>query len=313
MAQEINLGGTIYISSSRAAEKFGYSQDYIGQLLRAGRIIGKKIGGMWYVLEESLLGHRSQADAFVPTPPLKSELQYATNVPDSLLSFDGTPYVSAAEGSRITGYSQDYVGQLAREGAILSRQVGKRWYVDAKALKSHKAEKDYLLSKVQAASVGLREINSAPDALLEEFELHYKYETDNRVLLPNLRALSAAADESEDANKIPIRVIHAMNRVSRLPAHTVSDSDAEAPVRAPRISIFYGSFTAIVATIVVVVAYNVNLVQMIPTYGSSQSAVVRSTALADAAESGVRIATNTIRDIFFSNEIRYQRTENWTN
>ena len=69
MAQEINLGGTIYISSKYAAEKTGYTQDYIGQLARGGSIEAKRVSGMWYILEESLRAYKEKADQFVPVPP----------------------------------------------------------------------------------------------------------------------------------------------------------------------------------------------------------------------------------------------------
>src|SRR3990167_8328737 len=60
---------------------------------------------------------------------------------DSLVSFDGKDHISASRAAKITGYHPDYVGQLARSGAIISRQVGNRWYVDRAALLSHKKEK----------------------------------------------------------------------------------------------------------------------------------------------------------------------------
>ena len=69
MAQEIDLGGTIYVSSKRAAEITGYTQDYIGQLARAGSITAQRVSGLWYVVEESLRNYKSKADEFKPTPP----------------------------------------------------------------------------------------------------------------------------------------------------------------------------------------------------------------------------------------------------
>jgi hypothetical protein len=313
MAHEVNLGGTIYVSSTRAAEKFGYSRDYIGQLLRTGRIIGKKIGGLWYVLEESLHGHKTDADAYVPNPPKRSESTYSAPTPSSLLSLDGNPYISAAEGARITGYSQDYIGQLARRGIILSRLVGRKWYVDAKALKSHKAEKDALLSEVQVASVGLQRTTPAADNENKTVELHYTYVSDTRELLPSLKSpLIANTQPGEEMQKIPIRKIQTANRTSPVARGNDANYGPRKMVRAPGLSIFYGSFTAVLGIIAVVVAYNINLVQLVPTYGAAQSSVVRTTALANAAENGVKIATNTIRGIF-QNEITYQRTENWKN
>ena len=51
---ELEISGRRYISSRRAAKENRYHMDYIGQLIRAGRIVGSKVGRTWYVDEESL-------------------------------------------------------------------------------------------------------------------------------------------------------------------------------------------------------------------------------------------------------------------
>src|SRR5262245_59436630 len=141
MTQEIDLGGTIYVSSKRAAEISGYAQDYIGQLARSGQIDAKRISGLWYIQQDSLKSHKEKADQYVPVPPQR---QSANPDLDASISFDGKDYVSAQRGAKITGYSNDYVGQLARSSKIVSRQVGNRWYVDREALIEHKRHNDSL-------------------------------------------------------------------------------------------------------------------------------------------------------------------------
>src|SRR3989344_4642516 len=153
MSDELFLSGKTYVSSKRAADTSGYAQDYIGQLARGGLIDAQRVGGLWYVSMESLSGYKKNADTYQPQPPQTGENQ----VPDaeSIVSFDGKDYVSAGRAAKITGYNQDYIGQLARRGAILSRQIGNRWYIDRDALVSHKTEKDKMLGAVQSASVGI--------------------------------------------------------------------------------------------------------------------------------------------------------------
>ncbi len=51
---ELEISGKRYISSRRAAKEHGYHIDYIGQLVRAGKIVGTKIGRAWYVEDKSL-------------------------------------------------------------------------------------------------------------------------------------------------------------------------------------------------------------------------------------------------------------------
>ncbi|MEX1120407.1 MAG: helix-turn-helix domain-containing protein, partial [Candidatus Paceibacterota bacterium] len=48
---KITLEGIDYISSKRAAKIMGYTQDYIGQLCRAGKIESRQIGRSWYIPE----------------------------------------------------------------------------------------------------------------------------------------------------------------------------------------------------------------------------------------------------------------------
>lgn len=152
MAQEIDIGGTRYIASKIAATRTGYTQDYIGQLARGGLIEAKRVSGMWYILEESLRNYKEKADLFVPQPP---QMPHSKQEADVSVSFDGKDYISAHRAAKITGYNQDYIGQLARAGTILSRQVGNRWYVDRESLLSHQKEKESLLAELQSKSVGI--------------------------------------------------------------------------------------------------------------------------------------------------------------
>lgn len=153
MSDEIKVGDETYISSKRASEITRYSRDYIGQLARRGLVEARRIGGLWYIMEKSLLAYKREAEAFEPEPPQNPKRR---EEPETIVSFDGKEYVSATKASEVTGYHQDYVSQLARNEKIHSRQIGTRWYVDREALLSHKKQKDALLAAVQAESVGIR-------------------------------------------------------------------------------------------------------------------------------------------------------------
>jgi len=153
MSDEMQIDGTSYISSKRAAQLSGYAQDYIGQLARRSLIEAKRIGGLWYVSMESLEVYKKKAEEYKPEPPIS---RHDTPEPGTLVFFDGKEYLSAARAAEMTGYAQDYVGQLGRSGKILSQQVGNRWYVEKESILGHKAEKDRLLAAVQRESVGLQ-------------------------------------------------------------------------------------------------------------------------------------------------------------
>lgn len=191
MSDELNIEGKLYISSKRAAEEMGYTQDYIGQLARAGSIDAKRISGLWYVTLESLEGHKAKADAYVPQPPRRQSSDMRREDIQTSVSFDGRTYISAARAAKITGYHQDYVSQLARDGKILAKQVGNKWYVDQDGIQSHKKEKDALLGAVQAASVGVvfpATISTGPAKNPDAgFVTNMSYFSENRPLIPELK------------------------------------------------------------------------------------------------------------------------------
>jgi len=167
MTDEIPVGDVTFVSSKRASEISGYAQDYIGQLARTGQIQAKRVGGLWYVLMESLESYRTQPE--VPQT-VQGEDRSSHDDTDVLVSFDGKDYISANRASKITGYNQDYIGQLARSGKVLARQVGNRWYVDRDGLINHKTEKDALLAAVQVAAVGIRHTDTVDPVEPEEVE-----------------------------------------------------------------------------------------------------------------------------------------------
>jgi len=53
----LQISGKWYISSRRAAKEHGYHADYIGQLVRTGKVKGQKVGRSWYVLADSLTNY----------------------------------------------------------------------------------------------------------------------------------------------------------------------------------------------------------------------------------------------------------------
>lgn len=55
---DLDFDGKTYISSNRASEITGYSNDYIGQLSRAEKVKAKKIDRAWFVEKQSILAHK---------------------------------------------------------------------------------------------------------------------------------------------------------------------------------------------------------------------------------------------------------------
>ncbi len=54
------------------------------------------------------------------------------------LYFDGKKYISSSRAAKISGYVNDYIGQLCRDGKLDARMVGRTWYVCLESLIQHK-------------------------------------------------------------------------------------------------------------------------------------------------------------------------------
>ncbi|HEY4501676.1 MAG TPA: hypothetical protein VJJ20_01240 [Candidatus Paceibacterota bacterium] len=54
---ELEISGKRYISTRRAAREHGYHSDYMGQLIRGGKVAGQKVGRAWYIDEVSLAAY----------------------------------------------------------------------------------------------------------------------------------------------------------------------------------------------------------------------------------------------------------------
>jgi len=77
------------------------------------------------------------------------------------LFFDNKKFISAKEASSLTGYSQDYVGQLARGNKIDSRRIGRVWYVGEESVLNYKNflnQEISLLNKIQPPAPEIKKI-----------------------------------------------------------------------------------------------------------------------------------------------------------
>ena len=62
------------------------------------------------------------------------------------VEFDNKKYISSKRASKITGYSNDYIGQLVRSGDIEGRKIGKTWFIEAKSLLKYQYDKQVVKS-----------------------------------------------------------------------------------------------------------------------------------------------------------------------
>ncbi len=307
MADEMLIDGVEYVSSKRAAETTGYAQDYIGQLARSGSIDARRVGGLWFVNLKSIDDHQSDHTEDMAAQDITNP-RHQSSDPESFVGLDGKSYISAHRAAKLSGYNQDYVGQLARSGQIVSRQVGNRWYVDQDSLQAHKDQKEALLAAVQSDSVGLAKPSQGEKVLgLDEDAGLMSYFRDEGTLLPDIHVSrdaenqhfndgeenpgcdhSDSGDESKAddgvATVIAIRKSHipAVESVSRteiLP-HGARQGIRRLPaVRSSRLPMVLGG-TAAALTVVLVVATGSSLMRSSAVYASDNTSQMGALSLA---------------------------------
>src|SRR3989344_6246442 len=108
------------------------------------------------------------------------------------LFFEGKKYISSKLAAQLTGYASDYIGQLCRDGKVLSKMVGRSWYVSVESIldpqQSYSAEQNEIISPVVVSTIEV--IKKIPEALQipKNFPLgkptaEIKYSEDTRHLL----------------------------------------------------------------------------------------------------------------------------------
>jgi len=56
--KKISFGDKDYVKASEIAKRFKYTQDYVGQLCRSGKVDSRLVGRTWYVVPESVTSYR---------------------------------------------------------------------------------------------------------------------------------------------------------------------------------------------------------------------------------------------------------------
>lgn len=84
---ELEISGKRYLSSRRAAKQYKYHSDYIGQLIRGGKVGGTKVGRAWYVDLRSLATYLGQDEA----PTMEPEVADVIAPPDAIVYIGNPP------------------------------------------------------------------------------------------------------------------------------------------------------------------------------------------------------------------------------
>jgi hypothetical protein len=82
---ELQISGKRYISSRRIARDNGYHSDYIGQLIRGGKIKGQKVGRTWYVDAQSFDAYLGSEGSSSPQPDHFPQKVLPVSVPTAVV------------------------------------------------------------------------------------------------------------------------------------------------------------------------------------------------------------------------------------
>lgn len=123
------------------------------------------------------------------------------------ISFGGEKYIASKKAAKMVSYTNDYVGQLCREGKVNCRRIGREWYVNERSLLEHKQEnqsknkKNSVSSKIEKQAMS----SSKASALDAAGDLYYK--KDSGPLNP------APAKNTEEPQKQNPKDSHSGNKV----------------------------------------------------------------------------------------------------
>lgn len=108
------------------------------------------------------------------------------------LTIDDRKFISSKRAAEITGYAKDYVGQLAREGYVEARRVGRNWYVLESAIRDHRTGSEEIQTLPAAAQSDETADTSKPesDAYPKAWSVEVPhYEADETPVLPSVNKL----------------------------------------------------------------------------------------------------------------------------
>jgi hypothetical protein len=123
------------------------------------------------------------------------------------LYFDGKTFISVSRASELTGYTQDYLGQLCRGNRVPSRMVGRTWYVDQDAVVAHKQNPKSRKTKTTSKFDQKIEKKNIVEEFLQsqqkpEYKSPFTFEKDHSPILPALAKPAAYSTEHTQSKNV---------------------------------------------------------------------------------------------------------------
>ncbi|OHA89565.1 MAG: hypothetical protein A2741_00610 [Candidatus Zambryskibacteria bacterium RIFCSPHIGHO2_01_FULL_43_27] len=135
---------------------------------------------------------------------------------NSDLYFDGKKFISSSRAAKISGYVNDYIGQLCRDGKLDCRMVGRSWYVSYDSLQEHRKLNNLASKNRSKKSVVLStRAYSVPESSVHDVQII----SDEPIALPEAKQ----SDGSLEVYKVPISISE-IAPVTIVSKHKIVDS-----------------------------------------------------------------------------------------
>jgi len=234
-----------YLPVTYAAKYSGYHADYITQLCRSSKLSCKSISKVWFVeltAIDKLIATRGKSPKEVDLNSWVVGINPSMTGADSFF-INGREYVDTHLATKLSGYTRDYISQLARSNEIPARKLGKVWFVDRLALLSFKNPVSHQVDGPQKDNNSQFEYDA--DVEFENIPIIKKREAvlSNNQIHNSLQQKTEKAESSESVVKIkpihknksrtissfqPERVVNVTSRVnvktSKTPVNTIHNS-----------------------------------------------------------------------------------------
>ncbi len=110
--ESVIFDGKEFVKASVLAEKFSYTQDYLGQLCRGKRVDARLVGRAWYINLDSLNSHRigryKNIDKPVSVTPIITSHNYVSRIDVEPVLKRKTVNIMKNESGKLTDFSMKY-------------------------------------------------------------------------------------------------------------------------------------------------------------------------------------------------------------
>ena len=163
---ELQISGKRFISSRQLAREHGYTADYLGQLIRGGKVSGQKVGRAWYVDAVSFdayLGEEGPVQQVQPEQQVQIEREVVPEIKEEKVAEEPAPTPVVVEEQKIKEEEKKEVEEVQHiplRIVEVEAPAGLRYYADSEPslpeIRSNRSE-----SRIARSAVKKEEIATA--------------------------------------------------------------------------------------------------------------------------------------------------------